>query len=390
MKFATNPHIERVIFPPIVEIKRLVVGDTAPCGKPYVDLCQAVPDYPPAPELIDYLRGRLSDPEAALYTSDEGLLDVRESVCRRYGRLYGASLSPDKVCLTVGASQAFWLAMTTLCTAGDEVIVQVPYYFDYDMALEMMGIRRVYPPFHEYTGGVLDVDAIEELITPRTRAVVLVTPSNPTGMVTPPETLERLFALAERHRIALVLDETYADFIAGGRRPHGLFQRKNWGDHLVHVMSFGKTFAMTGYRAGALIASETFLHHAMKAHDTMAICQPTPTQMALKYGLDRLDAWVAANSRMMERRHDCFRREFATPGNPFTLVASGAFFAWIRHPAQGVSAWVVARDLIEKTGLITLPGEIFGPGMSSYLRVAFGNIVEDRMPEAVSRFREYQ
>jgi aspartate/methionine/tyrosine aminotransferase len=389
VKFATNRHIEKVIFPPIVEIKRLVVGDKAPCGKSYIDLCQAVPDYPPAPELVEYVQNRLSDPATALYTSDEGLLDVRMSVCRRYGRVYGASLSADNVCLTVGASQAFWLAMVALCAAGDEVILQVPYYFDYEMALEMLGISRVYAPFHEGTGGLPDVGTIERLITPRTRAILLVTPSNPTGAIAPPEVVHNLLELAERRNIALVLDETYADFIAGGNRPHGLFTRKDWGNHFVHIMSFGKTYAITGYRAGLLVASEAFLHHALKVHDTMAICQPTPTQVALQYGLDHLDSWVAANRRMMEHRHDRFRDEFTKPGNPFSLVSSGAFFAWIKHPFQEATAWAVARDLIEKAGLVTLPGEIFGPGMSRYLRVAFGNIVEDQMPEAASRFRDY-
>jgi len=389
MKFATNPHIEKVIFPPIVEIKRLVVGDKAPCGRTYIDLCQAVPDYPPAPELIEHVQKCLSDPETALYTSDEGRLDVRQAVCRRYGRSYGASLAPENICLTVGASQAFWLAMVTLCTAGDEVIVQVPYYFDYDMALEMMGIQRVYAPFQETSGGLPDVEEIERLITLRTRAILLVSPSNPTGMVVPSDILDRLFDIAERHGIALVLDETYSDFIAGGTRPHGLFARKNWGNHFVHIMSFGKTYAITGYRAGALIGSEAFMNQALKAHDTMAICQPTPAQLALKYGLDHLDTWVVANRQMMERRLDRFRGEFDDPSNPFRLVASGAFFAWVKHPFPEATGWTVARDLIEKAGLVTLPGEIFGPGMSRYLRVAFGNIVEELIPAAVSRFRDF-
>lgn len=389
MRFSVNSHIKRVIFPPIVEIKRLVVGDKARCGKSYIDLCQAVPDYPPAPGLIEYVRRSLLDQETALYTSDEGRLDVRKAVCRRYGRIYGASLAPDNICLTVGASQAFWLTMVTLCTAGDEVIVQVPYYFDYDMALEMMGIERVYAPFHETTGGLPDVEEIERLITPRTRAILLVSPSNPTGMVVPLDILDRLFDIAERHGIALVLDETYSDFIADGARPHGLFSRETWGNHFVHVMSFGKTYAITGYRAGALVGSEAFMHQTLKAHDTMAICQPAPTQAALLFGLDHLDAWVAANRQMMERRHDRFREEFDGVGNPFSLVASGAFFAWIKHPFPEVTGWTVARGLIEKAGLITLPGEIFGPGMSRYLRVAFGNIVEEMIPEAVSRFRDY-
>ena len=389
MRFATNRHIEKVIFPPIVEIKRLVVGDNSPCGKTYIDLCQAVPDYAPAPELIEDVKRSLSDPGTSLYTSDEGRLDVRKAVCRRYGRIYGASLTPENICLTVGASQAFWLAMVTLCSAGDEVIVQVPYYFDYDMALEMMAIKRVYAPFHEATGGLPDVEAIERLITPRTRAILLVSPSNPTGMDVPPDILDHLFDIAERHGIALVLDETYSDFIAGGARPHRLFSREGWGNHFVHIMSFGKTYAITGYRAGALVGSEAFMHQALKAHDTMAICQPAPTQAALLFGLDHLDAWVAANRRMMERRHDRFRAEFHCPGNPFSLVTSGAFFAWVKHPFPEATGWNVARDLIEKAGLITLPGEIFGPGMSRYLRVAFGNIVEELIPEAASRFRDY-
>jgi len=381
--------MERVIFPPIVEIKRLVVGDKSPCGKSYIDLCQAVPDYPPAPELIKHVQKSLSGPETALYTSDEGRLDVRKAVCRRYERMYGGSLSPENICLTVGASQAFWLAMVTLCTAGDEVIVQVPYYFDYDMALEMMGIKRAYAPFHEATGGLPDVDIIERLITPRTRAILLVSPSNPTGMVVPPVILDLLFDIAKRYGIAFVLDETYSDFIADGARPHGLFVRENWGDHFVHIMSFGKTYAITGYRAGALVGSEAFMDQVLKAHDTMAICQPAPTQAALLFGLDHLDAWVAANRQMMERRHDCFREEFLKPGNPFKLVASGPFFAWIKHPFPEATGWAVARDLIENAGLVTLPGEIFGPGMSRYLRVAFGNIVEELIPEAVSRFRDH-
>ena len=95
------------------------------------------------------------------------------------------------------------------------------------------------------------------------------------------------------------------------------------------------------------------------------------------------------NRRMMERRHDRFRAEFDHPGNPFGLVTSGAFFAWVKHPFPEDTGWTVARDLIEKAGLVTLPGEIFGPGMSRYLRVAFGNIVEELIPEAVSRFRDY-
>jgi aspartate/methionine/tyrosine aminotransferase len=386
MKFPVSRHIRGVHFPPISEVKGWVAG--APPGRPLIDLCQAIPDYPPARELTEHLKGLLDDPLLAKYSPDEGLSEVREAVCARYERTYGARLSPGQICLTIGASQAFWLAMVTLCRAGDEVIVQLPCYFDHPMALDILGIQCVYAPFIEATGGVPSVEGISALISPRTRAILLVTPSNPTGVVTPPAIIHKLYRLAERHRIALLLDETYSDFIAGGARPHNLFADPRWGEHFVHIMSFGKTYALTGYRAGCLAASEEFIHHALKAQDTMAVCQPRITQQAVKYGAEHLDGWVEENRRMMERRHDRFVAEFTRPGNPFTLAASGTFFAWVRHPFPGRSGREVARRLVEEAGILTLPGEVFGPGLTDYLRLAFGNIREETIPEAAARFRE--
>jgi aspartate/methionine/tyrosine aminotransferase len=362
----------------------------APPDLPLIDLCQAVPDYPPAPALCDHLATLTADPLIARYSPDEGLPEVREAICARYGRTYGANLDPAELCLTIGASQAFWLAMVTLCRNGDEVVVPLPAYFDHPMALEILGIKPVYAPFDEGAGGLPSVQAIAALITPRTRAILLVSPSNPTGIVTSPETIHELYDLASRHGIALVIDETYCDFIAGGARPHELFTRGNWGDTFIHLASFGKTYALTGYRAGMLAASKQFIHHALKAQDTMAVCQPRITQHAVRFGVDNLDAWVRDNRLMMEERHDCFCREFTGPGNDFALVASGTFFGWVRHPFAGRTGREVAKKLVEEAGVLTLPGEVFGPGLTGYLRLAFGNIHKDSITAAVQRFRNFQ
>jgi aspartate/methionine/tyrosine aminotransferase len=251
----------------------------------------------------------------------------------------------------------------------------------------MLGIRSVYAPFDEASAGLPSVSKIESLISDRTRAILLVTPSNPTGAIIPPAVLDEIYDLARRHQVALILDETYNDFIPGGARPHDLFTRPGWGDHLVQIASFGKTYALTGYRAGMLAASQQFIHHALKAQDTMAVCQPRITQHAVRFGVDHLDGWVAANREMMTRRHDLFRTEFLQPGNPFHLAASGAFFAWVRHPWAGMTGRQAARRLVDEAAILCLPGEVFGPGLEGYLRLAFGNIREEQIPEAVGRFR---
>jgi aspartate/methionine/tyrosine aminotransferase len=387
MSIIVSPLIADVHFPPISEVKRWLAGRPHD-GMDLVDLCQAVPDYPPAPELTVHLSRLLSDPLMSKYSPDEGLPEVREAICGYYGRKYGAQLSPDNFCLTIGASQAFWLAIVTLCRAGDEIVVQAPYYFDHPMALAILGIQGVYAPFVEAEGGLPNPATIESLISTRTRAILVVSPSNPTGAISSPETLRELVDVARRHNIALILDETYNEFIPGGLRPHDLFSDPAWGDHFVQVASFGKTYALTGYRAGLLAASGEFIHHALKAQDTMAVCQPRITQQAVKFGVEHLDEWVAANRDMMSRRHDLFRFEFMKPGNRFRLAASGAFFAWVRHPFGNCSGREVAKRLVDEAAILCLPGEVFGPGLEGYLRLAFGNIREEAIPEAVRRFRE--
>lgn len=382
-----SPLITNVHFPPISEVKRWL-AERPDDGQALIDLCQAVPDYAPAPELTVHLSRLLGDPLMSKYSPDEGLPEVREAICGYYGRKYGARLSPDNFCLTIGASQAFWLAIVTLCRAGDEIVVQAPYYFDHPMALDILGVRAVCAPFVEAEGGLPNPATIESLITERTRAILVVSPSNPTGVISPPETIRELYDVARRHDIALILDETYNEFIPDGLRPHDLFSDPAWGDHFVQIASFGKTYALTGYRAGQLVASARFIHHALKAQDTMAVCQPRITQQAVKFGVEYLDRWVAGNRDMMSRRHDLFRAEFMQPGNRFLLAASGAFFAWVRHPFDGCSGRQVAKRLVDEAAILCLPGEVFGPGLEGYLRLAFGNIREEAIPEAVRRFRE--
>ncbi len=384
-----SSHIENVQFPPITEVKSWLVGLEMSKEQPLVDLCQAVPDYAPAPDLVCHLSRMLENPETSRYSPDEGLPEVRAAVSEWYARRYGAAPTADEICLTIGASQAFWLAIMTLCQAGDEVIVQLPAYFDHPMALQALGVRCVWAPFIDTTAGQPDVDAIEARITSRTRAILLVSPSNPTGAVTPPSVLQKLYALARHHDIALVLDETYNAFLPAGVSPHGLFSEPEWQKHFVQVASFGKTFALTGYRAGALVAGAEFIHQALKVQDTMAVCQPRITQHAIRFGCESLDEWVAANAVMMQRRHDRFRELFLQSQNPFKLIASGGFFAWIRHPWSDVTGRVVVRRLVEKARVLCLPGEAFGPGLEGYLRLAFGNIREDEIPAAVRRFVEF-
>lgn len=377
-------HIQQIQPPPITEVKGWLAGRTFSAEMPLIDLCQAIPDYPPPLELIEHLKNSLDDPQSFKYSPDEGLPEVRKTVCDWYQRRYATAPCPEQLCLTIGASQAFWLAMSCLCTPGDEVIVQLPAYFDHPMGLQALGIKPVFAPFKPERAGLPDTETIAGLITPRTRAILLVTPSNPTGAVIPAEQIDALFLLAQSNNIALVLDETYNAFIEGP--PHALFGRKDWPDNFIHIASFGKTFSLTGLRCGALIAGADFIQQALKIQDSMVVCQPRPAQIALEYGCRKLDHWVAQNTRMMLDRHTLFCSSFNATSSRFELVASGSFFAWIKHPWPELTGRQAAHRLIDQANLLCLPGEAFGPALEPYLRLAFGNISEKLIPTAVERF----
>ncbi|MCK5913720.1 MAG: aminotransferase, partial [Desulfuromusa sp.] len=322
--------IAKIQPPPITEVKSWLAGRVFPAEKPLIDLCQAVPSYSPPVELIEHLKNSFDNPLTFKYSPDEGLPDVQNEVCSWYQRHYQGAPTSAQLCLTIGASQAFWLAISSLCQLGDEVIVQLPAYFDHLMGLQALGIKVVYAPFNPETAGQPDLGTIARLINPKTKAILLVTPSNPTGAVISATQISAFFELAQTHKICLILDETYNAFI--GTIPHQLFNRPDWAKNFIQIASFGKTFALTGLRCGALIANEDFIQQALKIQDSMVVCQPRPAQLALEYGCRYLDDWVAGNAATMQQRHDRFKSEFLAAKTDFKLTASGSFFAWVEHP----------------------------------------------------------
>ena len=383
-----NNRLYQVQPPPITEVKSWLGGQHSISKEsPLLDLCQAVPNYPPAPELIAHLHQALDDPATYRYSPDEGLPEVRTVLCNWYQRHYLSGPQPDQICLTIGASQAFWLAMLCLCQPGDEVIVPLPAYFDHLMALQSYGATPTYVPFIPATDGLPNLAAIEQKITAKTRALLLVSPSNPTGAIIPSRQLEQLFDLAQAHSIVLIIDETYNSFISNFSTapPHQLFARRNWQQHFVHIASFGKTFALTGLRCGALIGAAELIEQGLKIQDSMAVCQPRPAQLALQYGCSHLDDWIAEKNQQMQQRHAAVSACFAAGIKGFELTASGSFFAWVKHPWGGMSGRQAARKLLDQAGIISLAGESFGPGLEPYVRLAFGNIETEQMGELKQR-----
>lgn len=379
-----NPLLAAVAAPPIAEAQRWVEGRVFPADRPLIDVAQAVPGYAPPDALVAHLADRLRDRAMHRYTAILGVPELRAALAARFARFYGGAIAPENVAITAGCNQAFCLAMAALARPGDQVILPVPYYFNHRMWLDATGIEAVHPSFRPEAGGVPDVEEVARLITGRTRAIVLVTPNNPTGAITPAATLRAFYDLARRRGIALVLDETYIDFLPTDTRPHDLFEDPDWASTVVHLYSFSKVFAITGHRVGSITAGPALMAQVEKAMDCVAICAPRIGQEAALFGLEQLDGWVQGNTAAMRERATVFRAALSQLEG-WRLVSLGAFFAYLEHPFAGREAVDVARFLALEHNLLTLPGSMFGPGQDRFLRVAFANVGSDAAPIVAER-----
>jgi len=385
MSYRVNPSLAAVAEPPIAEAHGWIKGRDFPADKPLIDVAQALPGYPPPKELTDHLARVIGEPAMARYTDIDGLPELRAALAADTAAAYGAAIDPAQVTITAGCNQAFCLAVLALASAGDEVILPLPYYFNHQMWLDMQGVRAVHLPFRPDRGGVPDPAEAAPLITGRTRAIVLVTPNNPTGAVYPPDVIAAFYRLAQARGVALVVDETYRDFLPADDPPHSLFRDPAWPETLVHLYSFSKVFCLTGYRVGAVICGPRLGAEIAKAMDTVAICAPRIGQAAAIYGLKTQGAWRRGNTQLMRDRLQALRQAFRRNDLGYEVVSSGAYFAYLRHPFDGRPAAEVARRLADRQNILCLPGTMFGAGQDAFLRFAFANVAAEAMPAIAER-----
>ena len=388
MTYAVNPAIHRIEAPPIMEAQSWLRKGLR--NRKILMLSQAVPSWSCA-EALDREVARLAhEPGIGLYTDIFGLPELRAAIAEHLSGDYGGRIVAENVCVTSGCNQAFAAAMMAVAKAGDNVIVPVPYFFNHTMWLGMLGVEaRFISAVAPGISHPLPEDA-EKLIDERTRAIVLCSPNNPTGAIYPPEVIAAFFHLARSRGIALVMDETYKDFRDSPAPAHPIFATEGWEDGFIHLYSFSKAYAMTGYRVGSITASTKVLAEVEKIIDCMSICPAHISQRAALFALGSLDVWKREKIAMMHGRLDAFRAAFRRPGLAYELVSSGALFAYVKHPFTEQSGKQVAMRLAGEHDLLCLPGSMFGPGQESYLRIAFAKAEPEDMETLVDRLIESQ
>ena len=356
-------------------------------GADVITLGQGLPGFDPPAIAVDALRMAVDDGSSHIYSSDAGTPELRSAIAESLAPL-GASVRADsEIIVTAGGNQALQLALTTLIDPGDEVVLVSPFFLNHEMAVRSVGAIPVEAPVPASRAFVPSWDDVVPHLTAHTRAVVLVTPSNPTGAVTPPEEVQRFIRECAHRDIVLFVDETYLRFVYDGL-PATALAAADWRDTVVIVGSFSKQFAITGWRCGYLIANAEVIAEAMKIQDVMVICAPVPVQRAVAAVLEREPDYPRRWLPELRQRRDLLVDRLAALPGVTPVRPSGAFFVMARFDGMQDSR-AGALDLIDRQQVVTIPGGFFGRAGEGYLRLSYGAASMERLETACTRVAEF-
>jgi aspartate/methionine/tyrosine aminotransferase len=314
------------------------------------------------------------------YTHSLGDVKLREAICEHYFETYNVSVHPDQIVVTSGTSPAMFLVFSTLLEAGDEVIVSDPRYACYSNFIKFVQGVPVAVPVYEEDGFQYRPEAINGAITPKTNAIFINSPSNPTGNLL---SEIRMRAIADFSPY-IVSDEIYHGLVYEGKE-HSILE---FTDHAFVLNGFSKLYAMTGLRLGYVIAPQPFVRPIQKIQQNFFICASSVAQMAAMAALERAGEDVARMKRIYNERRQYIVKRLREMGLGITVEPTGAFYVFANAKHVSNDSYKLAFDILENAHVGVTPGIDFGENGEGYLRFSYANSLEN-IAEGLDRIESY-
>jgi aspartate aminotransferase len=359
-------------------------------GATVLDFSVGEPDQP-TPNHVSQAAHAALDAGRTRYTGAAGLPELRAAVALRYGQDFGVTFAPEEVAITIGGKQALYLACQALLDKGDEVVIPSPYWPTFAEAVSLAGGRPVLVPTQEKDGFKVTAKMIKKATGPRTKAVLINSPSNPTGAVIDAEDLLAIAKMAVRRQFTVLYDDTYARLTFDGKDLTVLGAvREAAGERLVILGTASKSFCMTGWRIGWVMGPPALIEActALISHSTQ--CPATFAQVGAVAALTGPQQFVADLLTEYQRRRDFIHPALAAIPGVTCVSPAGGFYAFpnvSRHlSAQAPDTLGLAMRLLEETRVAVVPGEGFGaPG---YLRLSFARPMAE-LKDGVRRIADF-
>ena len=324
---------------------------------------------------------------ATHYTSNSGLIELRQAIAAHIQNRYGPTYDPVReVLVTVGVSEAFYIAMAALLDIGDEIIFAEPCFVAYAPVAMMVGAKPAAIATTPETGFQLTAEMIEAAITPKTKALFLASPNNPTGSVANRERLTAIAALVEKHNLVVISDEIYDRLVYGVE--HVCFASlPGMRERTIVLQGFSKAYAMTGWRVGYIVGPKTLLVEMRKLHQYLVMSAPTVSQWAALKALEVGEPFVQEMHAHYERR----RRLVVDSLNAMGLACIeplGAFYAFPNIQSTGLDDNAFAERLLQEEHVAVIPGRVFGASGAGFVRMSYAAAYEklEIALERIARF----
>lgn len=339
------------------------------------------------PQYIKDAAKKAIDDGMTHYAPNAGIDELREAVAEKYKGCWDG-YTKGHVIITVGAMEGLLLSMLTLLDPGDEILVPDPCFPNYYGQANIVGATAVPVPTYEKFDYRIQAADIESAITPRTKAMILNSPCNPTGAVLTKEDVLEIAEVAKKHDLWVLSDEPYDSIVYDGITPYSIAEAPGMRDRVMVLNSFSKAYAMTGWRIGYLLAPEPeYITKMAQLQEAVASCVSTFSQVAAVEALKSrscVDQMVADYTRRRDILIDGIN---SIPGFSCRKPA-GSFYAFVNIKAFGKSSQEFAEELVEHARVVTVPGSAFGEMGEGHLRLVFANS-DENLKEAVRRIDEY-
>jgi aspartate/methionine/tyrosine aminotransferase len=351
-----------------------------------ISLGQGVVGYEPPPAAIAAIEDFLREPGSHKYQPVAGIPALLSAIEKKLAAENRVSIGvANRVMVTAGGNQAFLNAVLAIADPGDEFILPTPYYFNQEMAVTMANCRPVLVPTDR--AYQLDVKALRAAITPRTRAIVTVSPNNPSGAVYPGDALRAVNALCAEHRIFHLSDEAYEYFTYDGAEHFSAASLPGTAAHTISLYSMSKSFGFASWRIGWMVYPAQLESAMRKTQDTLLICPPVISQYAACGALAAGQSYVREKLAAIAEVRRMVQRELAAlsaDGICEVPPVQGAFYFLLRVASQS-SPMTIAERLIREHGVAVIPGNAFGLTTGCHLRVAYGALSASAISEGVGR-----
>ena len=373
---------------PLSKIREIIAyaGSLEAAGKRIIHLEIGEPDVDTPAHIVEACKKALDEGKVH-YGPVTGIADLRAAVARRYNRLYGSSYEADEVMITVGVEQGVFLAMNAYLNPGDEILVPDPGHLCYFTLPNITGAKAVSYELKESNDFQIEAGAMEALITPNTRAILLNSPSNPCGSVLNEKSLKVVADIAARHNLLVISDEVYADMVYGGKKYCSAASLPELKERLIVLHGFSKYFAMTGWRIGYMLCDRSLMDPMMRLNFYNLSCPSTFIQYAALAALLEDDAPSRAMVAEYEKRRDYMVEALNSLPGCSCLRPDGAFYIFVNITGTGMSGDEFCRVMIDEAGVSMTPGHVFGPMGRDFVRVSYANSM-DNLRLAVSLMRE--